>query len=336
MSVEDTVRFAQDNFGTSEGLPNGHERSPVPDWLVGRAENALPIDAHDDIEVESDDVEGGTFSEDDDYPENPGIDSLAYYLPFHFYKSDWGIYIRALGIERLARELASPKHPVGITAIRSAYHILLEHERVHFFCELAASRIEVITDDATYRPYFQDKSAGEHEEAIANAAALMKSGTRDSQLRSARIFMERQGPGYRDFDNWTDANFPMGERRAVSNMISTKKGLSRPGEFLFDISKFRPPMFLVFDMPVPWLRLVKSFPKLELQVFVHTNDHKPPHIHVDFLDGSNPRKNRFEWDSLRPLKGTPSRPKRDLESLEAYVEQYRDQIADKIKKVPWN
>ncbi|MBK9216306.1 MAG: hypothetical protein IPM59_12035 [Chloracidobacterium sp.] len=278
MSVKETIRFAQENFGSSEGLPDGHERSPVPDWLDGRAENAFPIDPADDIEIETDDGDGLVGNADKSV--FPVIDSLAYYLPFHFYKSDWGIYIRAFGIQRLACELASPRRPVGVTALKSAFRILLEHERMHFLCELAASRIEVVVSNATYSPYFRDKSAGEHEEAIANAAALMKSGTRDAQLKAAHDFMKRQGSGYSDFDQWLDVKFPIGKRTAVSNMLALNNYSNRPGEFLLDLGeRYSPPMYIVIDQPAPWLRVIKPFREDHgLQVFVHAgNEHKPPH-----------------------------------------------------------
>lgn len=333
MSVEDTIQHAQENFGSQDGLPNSDFRPKLPDWLRSRTDNRIQLDPRDEIEI---DVVGNGVFEADDYPPNPNIDSLAFYLPFHFYKTDWGIYIRALGIRRLAAQLAS-RH-IGISAVRWAYHVLLQHERMHFTCELAASRLEVIKGSPIYGPYFEDGVACQHEEALSNASVFIRKpwGISKSLIRSTHSFMKRQGPGYEDFDKWLDRNFDQGKRTAASYMPHSQSPKILPTEFLFEINNYKPPAYLIIDKSAPWLRVYRKFPKHNgIQVYVYTNDHKPPHIHVDFLDGSNRKENRYEWQTLSPLRGAPILSRSAHRKLHNYVETYFDEINAKIEQVHW-
>jgi hypothetical protein len=333
MSVEDIIQYAQENFGSQDGSPIGDFRPELPDWLSGRTVNGMQLDPRDEIEI---DVGGIGVFEGDDYPPNPNIDSLAFYLPFHFYKTDWGIYIRALGIRRLADQLAS-RH-IGISAVRWAYNVLLEHERMHFICELAASRLEVIEGSSIYGPYFKDGVACQHEEALSNASVFIKKpwGTSNGLIKATHSFMKRQGLGYEDFDKWLDRNFDQGKRTAVSYMPFSQSPKILPTEFLFEINKYEPPAHLIIDEPAPWLQVFRRFPKENgLQVYVYTDDHAPPHIHVDFLDGSNKKKNRYEWPTLTPLRDAPNLSTSNRRKLENYVNRYFVEIDAKIARVRW-
>lgn len=161
--------------------------------------------------------------------------------------------------------------------------------------------------------------------------------------------MDMQGPGYNRYIMWLDlSNLQNGKRVAAHYMVSrtTKRNLAKlksaefgwPGEMLFDHPRSDlPPTYLVIDKRVPWLRIVKRFPRaFGMEVLVHTNDHKPKHIHVNFLDGSNPRKNRYKWASLVPLSDTPKRSNNEMKKLSDYVGKYKKEIQKKIDKVPWS
>src|SRR5207253_2276166 len=89
--------------------------------------------------------------EPDPAPDGSTPDSFAFYLPFHFYKNTWGIYIRSSGLWALSRRIAANR--IDKTVIMGAYRVLFEHERFHFIAEYAASRIEVITAQSSYREY---------------------------------------------------------------------------------------------------------------------------------------------------------------------------------------
>jgi hypothetical protein len=64
-----------------------------------------------------------------------GIDALAYYAPFHFYRRNhWGIYIRDYGIAYLASRFLGRKTLTRSDnwALRCAHWFLVEHEYFHF------------------------------------------------------------------------------------------------------------------------------------------------------------------------------------------------------------
>lgn len=128
MTLEETIAFAQDNFGADTEIPQQPDngRPPIPTWLEDRGTTAVEIGADDELETE-----GDINPDSDDYLENPGIDALAYYLPFHFYRKGWGTYVRAVGIYALARRI-SYRGRVSRTTLNIAFKILIEHERMHF------------------------------------------------------------------------------------------------------------------------------------------------------------------------------------------------------------
>lgn len=74
-----------------------------------------------------------------------GIDVLAYYLPFHFYSTKWGIYVLASGILSVASMLVSASEPkLSKNEDALAFAILMHHESFHFFCEIACARAELL------------------------------------------------------------------------------------------------------------------------------------------------------------------------------------------------
>ena len=145
-----------------------------------------------------------------------GIDALAYYAPFHFFRRNrWGIYIRDYGVAYLASRFLGRKtlNCSDNWALRCAYWLLFEHEYFHFQTEVAATHYEVLTDDLNaYKHLFHDGHASWLEESMANARAHRHlKDHEDVQLTFSRIehfkgfassWMKTQPPGYRDFDRW--------------------------------------------------------------------------------------------------------------------------------------
>lgn len=360
--LQEIVEFAQTQFGNDSGVPNDmpEGRPRLPPWLEGRIGEGIPVEADDTPVIE--DTPGKTTAGIEPRVGVSVEEFFAYYLPFHFYRTSWGIYIRAYGIDRLARLLTVPA-PLTPAGVSFAFNLLLEHERLHFLAEIAASKLEVAFCQPSYEPYFRNTEAAFHEEAVANAHTLSsaKRGFANPLVKTASSWMSKQDPGYSDYHQWLGPLLPIGQRKASAVMVDAKPGIkvmgrvvgpqgfhlltprpqNWPGEFLFDERRrMRPPIYLVVDVPVPWLRVVKPFPKqFGLQVLVHTNDHKPPHIHIKSLKGG--RETRYEWDMLRgdvvgPLPGDRRLSRSDEKSLHAYVKAFVDEIEAKVKTVPWS
>jgi len=314
--IDAIIQFAQDLHGTDAGQAVGIPgRAPVPDWVTPAAEHAIVADGDHTVRIES---EGSTAAA------NPVTDTsvpdvLAFYLPFHFYKKAWGIYVRVAGVCALAERLRRQPGTVDTGVLDFAYRLLLEHERFHFFTEYAASRQEVVTGEPCYRErthkelagYFQDQAAACHEEALANAHAIHACGRHDSGplLDSARAWMLTQPEGYRDFKKWLPPAFDEGRRQAAGHMSPAQAAANRlltsfhPAEFLFfRVNPRRSPVRIVLDADLPWLRVAKPFPvHLGLQVHVRTNDPKPAHTHIDCPPGTP--CTRYLWPELTPFPG---------------------------------
>jgi hypothetical protein len=365
MSLRDTIiDFAQEHFGDNHGLPDDSSavRPRLPNWIGDRGiEDAVPIEDADQPITEGpvpDDeplVDTGTGA-----GESPSPDVFAFYLPFHFYEKRWGIYVRAYGIGQLARILTKPK-PASSESVNFAFRLLLEHERMHFITELSASKAEVAFGRTSYRFYFVDREMAYHEEALANAHAFSSTrrGASKPLINAAHIWMSGQGPGYCDFHKWVSPDLPKGKREAAEFMLKRPRvnppdgraSLSHgyatsispgdlgktggPSEFLFEgMGQLKTPIYLVVDKAVPWLRFVRPFPKYAgLQVLVHTNDHKPPHIHVKVLQRR--LETRYTWRALRPLQGDPRLPNEYEAKLQRYVDRYQGKIEAKVKSVLW-
>ena len=105
MSSDPIVEFAQRSFGTDAGLPaDAVARTRLPDWVaepvgearvLAEADNPITVEGRVPIPHEPRPTGDGTTA-----------DVLAYYLPFHFYRTAWGIYIRGAGVWALARREA--------------------------------------------------------------------------------------------------------------------------------------------------------------------------------------------------------------------------------------
>lgn len=353
MRNDPIIEFAQRRFGTDTGLPTETgARAPLPGWLAGPASEAtIPGEGDDPIRVE-DYVPGP--EEPEPTADGTTAEALAFYLPFHFYPAAWGIYLWAAGVWALARRLALPREVPDLTALGCAYCLLLEHERLHFCAEYAASRIEVVTAKACYSAYFSNGEAGLHEEALANARALgiLRRRVPSRLTQVAAAWMATQGVGYRDFNEWLPPRFTDGERRA-SAFMTIKAGkinlvecvssrlngapayACHPAEFVFLGTAGRSvPVYIVLDRSVPWVRVAKPFPKeYGLQVFVHFNDHKPPHIHIDCPPGT-PRT-RYQWPELTPLRGDRPLGAAEKRRLCQYLKTHGRDIGRKVTGISW-
>ena len=340
----------------SDDLPSDVElipRSEVPDWLS----------PGDGVLVSED----GTLVMEGETPPAPtgqpaGIDVLAYYLPFHFYTDRWGIYVRASGIISVASMLASATGKRRSSDFANlAYAILLHHERFHFFSEIACSRAELVLSDERYRHYFHDQGAAVCEEALANAHAFRIALRRQPAAirQCVEQWMHKQGPGYRDFSRClAPAVFADWRRTATRHMRNTGmngiacgdsalyanrvimrdtvifrdgRKISLPTEFLYDgLARTVAPLRLVLD--APGVGVLKPFPKyVGLRVQVHSNDHPPPHIHVEMPPGTP--FTRLEWPTLDTLTGDPALSRSEQKNLDKYLSKYWDAIDQKIKEV---
>jgi hypothetical protein len=146
--------------------------------------------------------------------------------------------------------------------------------------------------------------------------------------------MRSLGPGYRDFDNRLGrGSFSKGCRLLSGAMINfvSGAGATGPTEYLYEgLSKSRLPIYMMRDTTA--VGVLKPFPKyLGIKILVHSNDHPPPHVHLETAD----RRpiTRLQWPSLQPVKGDPplsSSQKRDLES---YLQSYGAEIGERVQRV---
>jgi hypothetical protein len=337
-------------------------RPPAPDWLPDELKrvsfDVIPLEPDDEITIEED----GATSEGIALPDSgnpkqineqvPSFDALAHYLPFHFYKNRWGIYLSESGILEVTRTVVGgdriswrDRWCVGFAA-----KALFLHEFFHHAVEVACSRLEFPLLSPHYNSYFTNPAAADGEESIANAYLARNIRRYYSEipprpLRKAywnlRSFMDRQ-PGpyaeYRDFVR--DEDYSIGRDKLITEMYSPVLNNSRPGYILgagMYFANVTPvaseyPLYLVLDHGESHLRVARPFPKeLGLQVFVYSNDHTPPHIHVRDLDGD--LNTRYLWPSLTSYPDDPRLPRRKENSLKAYVARYSQGLIARIAAV---
>jgi len=150
----------------------------------------------------------------------PPPDSLAFYLPFHYYYPElWGVYLIAEGVNWLATALRRhsgwdrKRKTWNLThrkAVASARTFLYYHEAFHHKTESFATRLEVTHRQALYRLGFQklfdDTFLTDDclEEALANAHAYRKveealkarKWKKRAVLKGLRAYIKGQEPGY--------------------------------------------------------------------------------------------------------------------------------------------
>jgi predicted RNA binding protein YcfA (HicA-like mRNA interferase family) len=110
-------------------------------------------------------------------------DLLAFYLPFHLFPDDWGIYILASGVRYLARIIRLQSKLEEADALLVSRLFLYYHELYHHKVEMFVTRLEVPQRQPIYktRKLFEKKRDSEPwptlnltEEALANADAFMR------------------------------------------------------------------------------------------------------------------------------------------------------------------
>jgi hypothetical protein len=333
MSLRQVIQTVQHNYGR-DGFPRpepesgmaGREGRP-PAWVLepGWFER-ISLDSRADLVAQTlnpdidldNNGDGGYFVIEGDVGAVPslpdadkvsrwGADVLAYYLPFHFYNSRWGVYIRDHGVLHLATELKGSRlGPQDAPLLDTAYGVLLQHERFHFITEVACSKAEIAAQKSLYSGYFVQGIPSMHEEGLCNAYALRRGPAHGAKHHKPDVarWMKGQRPGYHDFDRYsTPPAFEIGEALAGAFMIGTTPPW--PADILFrGVRGEILPIYRICDVDLPWLDRLKPFPKkYGLRVEVHTREHPPPHIHIECPPGKD--KTRYEWPTLKPLKGDP-------------------------------
>ena len=216
----------------------GALRSEPPDWLNGGDPNEPQWDEVDEIALPPSDT---AIDPADVTNISMDPDVHAFYMPFHFYRARWGIFIRAKSIVTLTAHLLKRNVLKGDVAeqsiARSVFRMLLEHETFHHLTEIAISRLELVAleympRDSLYARNFFSKKSIDLEEGMANAYALRQLGRSVDAMRytirstaQALIsgFMEKQPAGYRDFEQYLqDAEFRTGQ----DDILMEAKGCS--------------------------------------------------------------------------------------------------------------
>jgi hypothetical protein len=223
--------------------------------------------------------------------------------------------------------------------------------------EVAVSRYELLLFQKTmyldqiYLHHFSDRHSSWLEESVANARAYqefereLQTNTSQGAIDQFKSFlanwMKCQPPGYREYDRWKG---PAGLKRGRSAMTTHLHGSLqhwRRGAMKIDgdiLDLFRNaeyskiPVTRIPDGRLATLRSARQFPKAHgIQASVFSNDHPPPHIHVDFLDG-NPTV-RVEWPSLRPLRHDRPLSRSERSKLDHYLRLHQQNILRKLRIV---
>jgi hypothetical protein len=152
--------------------------------------------------------------------------------------------------------------------------------------------------------------------------------------------MRRQGPGYRDFEEWgARRKFARGENRAAIFMTDpllkpSPKTSGEPHRFLFRgaLDYRSVPIRRLLDTDGADASVVRPFPhELGMQVFVYSRDHDPPHFHIKLL--SRDLETRYAWPSLQPLKGDLRLTGSNAKSLTEYWTRHKRSIEQKLRAV---
>lgn len=294
------------------------------------------------------DVDGGTVLQASKSPHGiDSVDSLAFYLPFHFYRG-WGIYIRERGLLEVAAELdalatrrGTPLPPA--VSLEFGYRLLWAHEYFHFRTEVACTRVQQLhwPYTAIYPIYFGDARGTLDEEALANAFALANAKRKgltqqDKVAKScARRWMKTLGPGYCDFPQFEGLAHASGKDGLVDRMVGLGgfgQALLTPGRLLYrDIGASYVPTYLIRENSAV-VSLVRNFPSFgPLRVWAYTNDHKPPHVHTGAGPGDK-QGHRFEWPSRNDMDDAPSRV---VKQFNDYADRFRKDISAKVDRIDW-
>lgn len=365
VAAESSTRIVADDV-----IPPDWKRPQPPGWLPGEAPRApddvVPLGPDDEISIAQEDgappiiSEEGTVSSRDQASElpTPSFDVLAYYLPFHFYRNSWGIYIQESGILQLTSCIVGQDF-LGwdeTWIVDLAAKCLFLHEFFHHSVEVACARLEYPLPAARlgndhYTPYFNDSPASYLEEAVANAYVARNIDRYYQNSSSARAYasvkksllaaMERQPEPYNKFRYYVGSKRYAGGRDLLVDEMyrSWLPGSPPPSNILGSAIYFADvtpaatycPTYLVLNAANHLLRVGKPFPKIGgLQVIVHSRDHPPPHIHVRELNRG--LEIRYLWPSLKPYEKEMKFSARTEKSLREYVAQYHSGISERVSQ----
>ncbi|HEY7301044.1 MAG TPA: hypothetical protein VH684_24405 [Xanthobacteraceae bacterium] len=341
--------------------PDWHRPLP-PTEVQLDSDDLIELDGGDAVTIETEDEAGDRLPLSaavgrhlpGSAPAVPPFDALAYYRPFHFYRGRWGIYLKASGILELVRRLVGRNflYKGERWIVDFAAKSLLFHELFHYQTEVACSRLEyplptTLFGIDRYTTYFFDRAGSYVEEAVANsftAANITEHYSKStSSVRYGPVIMalltamDHQPEPYnkfRDFlgtirlangrDFLIDRMYEpwLLEKPRVSKILSSSLYYAELGRATHC------PTYLVLDNK-KIIYVAKPFPKERgLRVITHSRDHPPPHIHVE--DVNRGVSTRYLWPDLRPYPGDEKLPRPMEERLKAYVERYRDQIAQRL------
>ena len=134
-----------------------------------------------------------------------GIDIVAFYAPFHFFKDYWGIYVvrdMLHGLAWLAYNRVGISKLLKQEIVHDTLDAVMEHALLHFRVEFLTLLIEAAFMCPVYIPYYyrsrKDSSYSLEEEAIANAHMLTKDMPQEVK-EVLRELSDASPPGYRDY-----------------------------------------------------------------------------------------------------------------------------------------
>lgn len=159
-------------------------------------------------------------------PKTTVIDRLAFYLPFHYFRDWWGIYILPEGILRIRQELQPFFRIHGIgprEQVRLAKQLLYHHEYYHHAVESFGTRLEAVVNKPCYLSGFSPRyrqtvhSSQCLEETCANSYA------REKLLKNHKALGVARGDLAAAINHWFSGQ-PSGYREAKdTNGTWTKK-----------------------------------------------------------------------------------------------------------------
>ena len=110
----------------------------------------------------------------------------------------------------------------ALDSVKAAFLYLLTHTLFHYIVENAASIIEILlAKPDIYKTYFSNVYAEVFnspeciEESLANAYLFERDSICHIDKNYLKEALSRQGPGYRDFVDYTDSRFRNGARKLM-------------------------------------------------------------------------------------------------------------------------
>lgn len=165
----------------------------------------------------------------------PGaVEALAWYLPFHYYGPDWGIYIKEAEVLRIAAHVkmrlgGGPPNPSETQQLcRVALSILYLHEAFHHKVESFATRLEISRLSAVYLRYdkhvFQPLLRTDDLLEEALACFEMHSRLRNEKSFHGNVRSDIKDAALEFLSDWIP-NLPPGYRRGLDRRLPQELGV---------------------------------------------------------------------------------------------------------------